>query len=47
MNSADSVQEQLSVPELDWGRIGAAVSFAESGVEQLRTSWIQLLERSV
>lgn len=47
MNSADSVQEQLSLPELDWGRIGAAVSFAESGVEQLRTNWNQMLERNV
>lgn len=46
MNSAGSVEEQLALSELDRGRIGAAVSFTVSGVEQLLAKWSQVLERN-
>jgi len=44
MNSAGSIEEQLALSELDWGRIAAAVSFTVSGVEQLLAAWNQVLE---
>jgi hypothetical protein len=46
MNSARSVEEQLALSELDWDRIGAAVSFTVSGVDQLQAKWTQALEGS-
>jgi hypothetical protein len=42
MKSAGSVQEQLALSKLDWARVGAAVSFTVSGVEQLCASWNQI-----
>jgi hypothetical protein len=44
MNSASSIKEQLALPEQDWGRIAAAVSFAASGLDQLSDKWTQFLD---
>jgi hypothetical protein len=46
MQSAASIAEQLALPELDWDRIGAAISFAVSGVEITLEKWNQALERN-
>ena len=43
MSSSASIEEQLSLSELDWGRIGAAVVFTMSGVEQLLEKWNRVL----
>ena len=47
MHSAESVTEELSLPDVDWDRIGAEVSFAMGGVEILSDKWNQMLERNI
>jgi hypothetical protein len=44
MTSAGHLEEHLALPELDWGDIGATVSFTVSGVEQLVANWSELLK---
>jgi hypothetical protein len=44
MTSAAHLEEHLAQSELDWCDIGAAVSFAVSGVEQLAAKWSEMLE---
>jgi len=44
MVSAQSVQEHSEVSDVDWDQVGAAVSFAESGVDQFVAHWNEVLQ---